>query len=79
MADAGDSDISQDYSDLSSEYSYSSNDEAELGLTEATTTKERPAYRIIDADLLKKVQVRCCCCCYCCCSRRHMAALRCKR
>jgi hypothetical protein len=61
MADAEGSDISQDYSDLSSEYSYSSNDEADLGLAEASTAKERPPYRIIDADLLKKVQVRSCC------------------
>jgi hypothetical protein len=58
MADAEGSDISQDYSDMSSEYSYSSNDEADLGLAEASTAKERPPYRIIDADLLKKVQVR---------------------
>ncbi|WIA17066.1 hypothetical protein OEZ85_013967 [Tetradesmus obliquus] len=56
MADAEGSEVSQDYSDLSSEYSYSSNDEADLGLAEATTTKERPPYRIIDADMLKKVQ-----------------------
>lgn len=61
MADAEGSEISQDYSDLSSEYSYSSNDEADLGLAEATTTKERPPYRIIDAAMLKKVQVRSCC------------------
>lgn len=60
----------EDYSDdLDSGGAYSSdNDEADMGLTEAAPRGSKdgaPPYRIIDADLLKQVQVRVRCCrCY---------------
>lgn len=61
MADAAGSDISEDYSDDvdSGGYYSSDNDEADMGLIDAAPgSKERPPYRIIDADMLNKVQVR---------------------
>lgn len=63
MRDADASEISEEYSDDSSSYQCSSdNDEydGDLGLlgSQPTSTKDKPPYRIIDAELLKKVQVR---------------------
>eukprot|EP00879_Flechtneria_rotunda_P010931 GHRR01011422.1.p1 GENE.GHRR01011422.1~~GHRR01011422.1.p1 ORF type:complete len:527 (+),score=168.68 GHRR01011422.1:246-1826(+) len=60
MADVVGSDVSQEYSDDSrSVECYSSDgDEAGMGLLDAEpgVNKEKPAYRVIDADLLVKVQ-----------------------
>eukprot|EP00878_Enallax_costatus_P004275 GHUV01004505.1.p1 GENE.GHUV01004505.1~~GHUV01004505.1.p1 ORF type:complete len:527 (+),score=139.84 GHUV01004505.1:269-1849(+) len=59
MRDADASDISEDYQDDSESLYSSDNDEfeAEMGLGSGpSSTKDKPPYRIIDADLLKKVQ-----------------------
>jgi len=64
MSDAVGSDEEQEYcqsDDLDSEdYCSSENDETDIGLAEAApaATKVGPPYRIIDADMLKRVQVK---------------------
>lgn len=60
MRDADASDISEEYSDHSGSYGYSSdNDDTDMGLvgSRPSSAKEKPPYRVIDDNLLKKVQV----------------------